>query len=41
LSWDACVKSVHKDTKLREDVKADFFGGNIARVLKIDRRLKL
>jgi predicted TIM-barrel fold metal-dependent hydrolase len=41
LSWDACVRSVNKDTTLREEVKVDFFGGNIARLLKIDSRLKL
>jgi uncharacterized protein len=36
LNWKACVESVHKHTKLREDSKADFFGGNAARVLKLD-----
>jgi len=36
LSWDACVKSAHKDLKLRDSVKADFFGGNAAIVLKLD-----
>ena len=36
LSWDACVKSAHKELKLRDSVKADFFGGNAARVLKLD-----
>jgi predicted TIM-barrel fold metal-dependent hydrolase len=37
LSWDACVKSAHKDLKLRDNVKGDFFGGNAARVLKLDQ----
>ncbi|KIM99768.1 hypothetical protein OIDMADRAFT_126123 [Oidiodendron maius Zn] len=36
LTWDACVKSANKDIKLRDNVKADFFGGNAARVLKLD-----
>jgi hypothetical protein len=36
LNWKACIESVHKHTKLREDSKADFFGGNAARVLKLD-----
>jgi uncharacterized protein len=36
LNWKACVESVHTHTKLREDSKADFFGGNAARVLKLD-----
>jgi predicted TIM-barrel fold metal-dependent hydrolase len=36
LSWDACVKSAQRDLKLRDSVKADFFGGNAARVLKLD-----
>ncbi|PLB42210.1 amidohydrolase family protein [Aspergillus candidus] len=35
LGWDKCVKSANKDLKLREDVKAAFFGGNAARVLKL------
>jgi predicted TIM-barrel fold metal-dependent hydrolase len=38
LTWDACVKSAHRDLKLREEVKADFFGGNAARVLKLDQK---
>ena len=38
LTWDACVKSANKDIKLRDDVKADFFGGNAARVLKLDMK---
>lgn len=38
LTWDACVKSAHKDIKLRDDVKAYFFGGNAARVLKLEQR---
>jgi predicted TIM-barrel fold metal-dependent hydrolase len=36
LSWDACVKSAHRDLKLTDSVKADFFGGNAARVLNLD-----
>lgn len=36
LSWAKCIESVHKDIRLRESVKADFFGGNAARVLKLD-----
>ena len=36
LSWDACVASAHRDLKLRDSVKADFFGANAARVLKLD-----
>ncbi|KGQ00975.1 hypothetical protein PAAG_12348 [Paracoccidioides lutzii Pb01] len=35
LSWKQCVESAHKDLKLREEAKADFFGGNAARVLKL------
>ncbi|KAL4893582.1 amidohydrolase 2 [Aspergillus ambiguus] len=35
LSWKKCVESAGIDIKLREEVKADFFGGNIARVLKL------
>ena len=35
LSWDACLKSAYRDLKLRDSVKADFFGGNAARVLKL------
>ncbi|PLN85963.1 amidohydrolase 2 [Aspergillus taichungensis] len=36
LSWAKCVESANRDLKLREDVKAGFFGGNAARVLKLD-----
>jgi hypothetical protein len=36
LMWKACVDSGQKHLKLREDVKADFYGGNAARVLKLD-----
>ncbi|PGH23857.1 hypothetical protein AJ80_02105 [Polytolypa hystricis UAMH7299] len=36
LSWKACVKSANEDIKLRDEMKADFFGGNVARVLKLD-----
>ena len=36
LSWEACVASAHKHLKLKDNVKADFFGGNAARVLKLD-----
>jgi uncharacterized protein len=35
LSWKACVKSANEDINLRDNVKADFFGGNAARVLKL------
>jgi len=41
LSWDACVKSAHKDLKLRDHEKADFFSGNAARVLKLDQKSDL
>ena len=36
LSWKACVKSANEDIKLRDGAKVDFFGGNAARVLKLD-----
>ena len=36
LMWKACVESGQKHLRLREDVKADFYGGNAARVLKLD-----
>ena len=36
LAWEACVKSAETDIKLRDEVKADFFGGNAARVLKLE-----
>jgi hypothetical protein len=36
LTWKACVESGHRHLKLREEVKADFYGGNAARVLKLD-----
>lgn len=36
LSWAKCLESVRKDIKLRDDVRADFLGGNAARVLKLD-----
>lgn len=35
LSWARCVESANRDLELREDVKAGFFGGNAARVLKL------
>jgi len=38
LMFKACVESGHKHLKLREEVKPDFFGGNAARVLKLDTR---
>jgi uncharacterized protein len=38
LTWKACVESGQKHLKLREDVKADFYGGNAARVLKLDMK---
>jgi len=36
LRWDACVSSANQHLKLREEVKADFFGGNAERVLKLN-----
>jgi uncharacterized protein len=36
LMWKACVDSAQNHLKLREEVKADFYGGNAARVLKLD-----
>jgi predicted TIM-barrel fold metal-dependent hydrolase len=36
LSWTKCLESANRELKLRDDVKADFFGGNAARVLKLD-----
>ncbi|GFF63221.1 amidohydrolase 2 [Aspergillus lentulus] len=36
LSWAKCLESVRKDIKLRDEVRADFLGGNAARVLKLD-----
>jgi uncharacterized protein len=38
LMWKECVDSGHKHLKLREEVKADFYGGNAARVLKLDMK---
>jgi predicted TIM-barrel fold metal-dependent hydrolase len=35
LSWSKCIESANQDIRLRDDVKADFFGGNAARVLKL------
>ncbi|GIK05750.1 hypothetical protein Aspvir_009863 [Aspergillus viridinutans] len=35
LSWSKCVESANRDIELRDDVKADFFGGNAVRVLKL------
>ncbi|GFF30192.1 2-amino-3-carboxymuconate-6-semialdehyde decarboxylase [Aspergillus udagawae] len=35
LSWSKCIESANRDIRLRDDVKADFFGGNAARVLKL------
>jgi predicted TIM-barrel fold metal-dependent hydrolase len=35
LSWDVFVAFAHRDLNLRDSVKADFFGGNAARVLKL------
>jgi predicted TIM-barrel fold metal-dependent hydrolase len=39
LTWKACVDSAQNHLKLREEAKADFYGGNAARVLKLDTRL--
>ncbi|KAL3475093.1 amidohydrolase 2 [Aspergillus californicus] len=36
LDWIKCIASANRDIRFREDVKADFFGGNAARVLKIN-----
>jgi len=36
LGWKACVKSARERLQLKEEVKSDFFGGNVARVLKLD-----
>jgi len=36
LGWKACVESANRDIKLRDSVKKDFFGGNAARVLKLN-----
>lgn len=35
LSWKKCILSAINDIELREEVKADFFGGNAARVLRL------
>ena len=39
LSWKRCVESAEVHIKLREEVKADFFGANVARVLKLGSSL--
>lgn len=36
LSWSQCIESASRDIGLRDEVKGDFFGGNAARVLKLD-----
>jgi predicted TIM-barrel fold metal-dependent hydrolase len=38
LTWKACIDSAQNHLKLREEVKADFYGGNAARVLKLDMK---
>jgi predicted TIM-barrel fold metal-dependent hydrolase len=41
LTWDACITSADDQLRLKEEVKADFFGGNAERVLKLDESRQL